>query len=160
VDLEIERHERFQVLEWRWQRLGWAVLGAFVLAGLVGLLGPGPLSSTTRTSGPVTVRFDRVTHHEADDTVTLVLGPEAIRNGTITAELSGSWLAGVDVQGITPEPSAQRAIPGGGTVLEFEVEKPGEVEASMSFRPQQHGTISADLTVGQDTVSFSQFVMP
>lgn len=159
MSLEIKQHERFQRLEWRWQRLGWVVLTVFVVAGLLGLLGPGPLSSTARTNGPVSVEFDRVTHHEADDTVTFVFGPEAVEDGTITAELTGTWPSAVDVQGISPEPSAQRAVPGG-IVLEVEVEEAGELEVSVNFRPQDHGSISADLTAAGHTVSFSQFVMP
>ncbi|MPV36985.1 hypothetical protein [Georgenia subflava] len=159
MSLDVRKHEKFQHLEWRWQRAGWLLLTLFVLAGLLGLLGTGPLSWTTVNDGAVTVELDRVTRHEADDSITFVFGPEAVQDGTITAELTGDWPSGVDLSGISPEPSEQLLVPGG-MVLEFMVDEPGETEVSLSFRAQRHGTLAAELAVGSDSVAFSQFVMP
>ncbi|WP_043502512.1 hypothetical protein [Georgenia sp. SUBG003] len=161
MDLDINQHERFQQREWAANRLGWVLLGLFIVAGLVGLLGTGPLSWTTTDSrnGVLTLEHDRVTHYEADDTITLTVAPDAVVDGTVTVQLTGSWPSGVDVQSISPEPAEQRAVPDG-LVLEVPVEGGGDVEISVNFRAQEIGTLSGDVAVGDDTVSFSQFVMP
>ena len=43
-DLELETDESFQRNEWRIQRVGWIVWSLVIIAGLIGLLGSGPMS--------------------------------------------------------------------------------------------------------------------
>lgn len=159
MDLEIGQHERFQQLEWRAERTGWVLIALFVVAGLLGGLGTGVLSWRTASTGAVTVAYDRVTHHEADDSLTVTFTEAAVEDGTVTAELTGSWPSAVDIDAISPEPAAQLLTPGG-LVLEFDVERPGELTVVVSFRAHRHGAQDGRLTVGADTVAFSQFVMP
>lgn len=161
VELQIDDAGTFQRREWVVQMVGTGLLTLFVLAGLVGLVGAGPLSSSTVTSpdGLVTVEHERVIHHEADESITLTFAPEAVEAGTITVELTGSWPGGIDLQSITPEPAAQIAVPGG-IVLELDAEPTGEVEVSFSFRAQQHLDLEARVAVGDDSVLFHQLVLP
>ncbi|GAA4430424.1 hypothetical protein GCM10023169_33850 [Georgenia halophila] len=161
MSLEIEQHERFQRLEWAWERVGTALVTLFILAGLLGLVAAGPLSWSSRSSATevVTVEFDRVIGHEADESITLHFGPEAVVDGAITVELTGSWPGGISLQGITPQPSEQRAVPDG-MVLEIPVATAGTTEVSVSFRGQEYGTLDGELAVGDESVSFSQFVTP
>ncbi|RPF26251.1 hypothetical protein [Georgenia muralis] len=161
MDLEIRQHESFQRREWTAQRIGWVALALFVLAGLVGLLGTGPLSWTVTESdgGLVTVEYDRIAHHEADESLTLIFAADAVQDGVITAELTGPWLSGVDVQSISPEPSEQLAVPGG-VILELPVERPGEIEMTLTFRAAKYGRLDGEITVGADTVAVSQLVLP
>lgn len=159
MELDITKGEAFQRREWRMERIGWALVTLFVLAGLVGLLGTGPLSSATATSGAVSVEYHRVAHYEADDSVTLIFAPAAVEAGAVTATLTGEWPGAVDIQGISPEPSEQLLVPGG-LVLELPVERSGELEVSITFRAQELGSQQAELSVGSDTVRFSQLVLP
>ena len=161
MGLEIEQDEGFQRREWMWQRSGTLLLVLVVVAALAGLLGTGPLSWTERDSagGVVTVAFDRVTHHEADDSMTLAFGPEAVSDGTVTVELTGTWPDGVDVRGISPEPTEQR-LAADGLVLEFAVEDTDRLEVTMGFRAQEYGPLRGETTVAGRSVSFSQFVLP
>ncbi|MEU4363013.1 hypothetical protein [Promicromonospora sp. NPDC023987] len=144
-----------------WQRSGTVLLVLAVVAALAGLFGNGPLSWTERDSGDgvVTVAFERVTHHKADDSVTLAFGPEAVSDGTVTVELTGTWPGGVDVRGISPEPTEQR-VAAGGLVLEFAVEDTDRLEVTVSFRAQEYGPLRGEITVAGRSVSFSQFVLP
>jgi hypothetical protein len=160
-DLEIEQHDAFQRREWRVERVGWVLLALLLLAGLSGLLGPGPLSWATAgtSSDPVRVEYQRVTHHEADDAVTLGFSPDAVEDGAVTVELTGSWVGAVDIQGISPEPGEQRATPGG-VVLEIPVERSGDVEVTISFRPQEYGRLALMAAVGDSSVSLTQLVLP
>jgi hypothetical protein len=159
MDLDIDQDGRFQQHEWRIERVGWVLVAIFVLAGLLGFLGTGPVSRQSAADGVVRVEFDRVTHYEADDAVTWTFGPEAVEDATVTARLTGDWPAGVDIQGISPEPTEQRIVPGG-VVLEFAVEQAGELEVSINFRAQQLGDQAGELSVGADSVPFAQFVLP
>lgn len=161
IDLDIEQNDRFQRREWRAVRLGWLLLALFVLAGLLGFLGTGPFSRTIANSetGAVQVEYQRVAHHQAEEDLIFTFSPEAIEDGKITLELTGSWVGGVDVSSISPTPSTEYAIPGG-VALEFAVLQPGDVQAFFSFRAQEYGGIDARATVGEDSVGFSQFVLP
>jgi hypothetical protein len=161
LDLQIRQHHGFQRSEWRMERVGWVMLAAFVAAGLAGLLGPGPLSHSTVAgpAGVVSVEHERLTHHEADDSITIGVSQEAIEADTLTIELTGTWWEGIDLSGIWPEPSAQATIPGG-VALQFDVARPADVSVLLTFRAQQHGSLDATVTVPGDQVAFVQFVFP
>lgn len=161
VTLQIGQNERFQRREWRFERIGWVIVALFVVAGLVGLLGTGPLSWATAGSdqGLVTVEYQRITHHEADDSLELLFAAEAVEDGTISLELNGSWVAGVDIQSISPQPAEERAVPGG-VVFDIAVERPGQTSVVIGFRAQEYGTLDAAVAVRDDTASFTQLVLP
>lgn len=161
MDLDVRQDDAFQQKEWRVQRVGWSLMALFVLAGLLGVFGVGPLTSATTSSadGVVTVEHDRVARLEADNSLTLTFGADAIEDGMITVEVTGTWPAGVDLQGVTPEPAEQRALPDG-VVWEIPVERPGEIDVTLTFRAQELGTIGADVTVGDETATFTQLVLP
>ncbi|WP_125776870.1 hypothetical protein [Antribacter gilvus] len=161
MGLEITREETFQSREWRAERIGWTLLALFVAAGLAGLLGAGPLSDTTRESpgGLVDVSYARVTHFEADDSLSVRLAPDAVEQDTVTMTVAGSWLSGVDLQGVSPQPGEER-LTDDGVVYEFDVEDPGDLTVTITFRAQDVGPLTADVSVGSDTVSLTQLVLP
>ncbi len=82
MELQSTEQMTFQRREWTVQKIGTVVLVAFVLAGLLGLFGVGPLASTTQSSpeGLVEVEYDRVTRSNTDDQITLTFSPEAVEN--------------------------------------------------------------------------------
>lgn len=96
MDLEIRQDQRFQQREWRLERIGWTLIALFVLAGLLGLLGPGPLSWATARSdgGLVEVEYQRFTHWVADDTVEIRVAPDAVGAGAFEVTLTGDWVEG------------------------------------------------------------------
>lgn len=121
------------------QKVGTIVLVAFVIAALVGLVGFGPLASTSGSSpdGLVSVGLDRVTRLKADNSMTVTFTREAVEDGTIRLELTGPWTSGVDLQGITPEPSVQQAT-ADGVVMMFQADPSAETDVSVSFTTQEH----------------------
>jgi hypothetical protein len=161
MTLEIDANESFVRAERRVQRAGRVAIAVFVVGGLVGLLGVGPLNSGRASSqnGVVTVEFGRVIHHEADTSLTLVFGADAVEDGAILATVTGGWVSGVDLQGVSPEPSEQSAVPGG-VVFEFAVAEAGETTATLTFRAQDYGSLDMDVAVGSDSVHLTQFVLP
>ncbi|MFP5334867.1 MAG: hypothetical protein ACLGIV_06090 [Actinomycetes bacterium] len=161
MDLHVRQHERFTRREWRVERVGWVVMTAFVLSGVLGLLGPGPLSWTTAESsnGVVAVDYQRVVHHEADEALTLTFTPEAVQDQQVTLELTGDWLEGIELQGISPAPSSEQ-LTRDGAVLEWDVDQPGSLEVTVTYRPQRYAALDADLAVRQDRLTLSQLVLP
>lgn len=161
MKLQGKEQQAFQRREWSFQRVGTIVLVAFILAGFLGFLGTGPLATTTRSSANsvVTVEYDWVARAKADNDVRIVLPPRAVEDGTVTLELTGSWLSGVDIETISPEPVEQQAIPNG-VALTFNVEHSDEVDVSLSVVPRELFSHEAKLTVSGESVSFNQFVLP
>jgi hypothetical protein len=161
VDLEIRQDERFQQREWRLERIGWTLITLFLLAGLLGLLGPGPLSWATARSdgGLVEVEYQRFTHWVADDTVEIRVAPDAVEAGAFEVTLTGDWVEAADLQGITPQPSEQRSTPQG-VVLQVPVEDPADAHVQLSFRAQSVGRLHATVTAGGESARFTQLVWP
>lgn len=161
MDLEIRQHKHFQQREWRLERFGWGLIALFVLAGLLGLLGPGPLSWATARSdgGLVEVEYQRFTHWIADDTVEIHVSSDAVQGDTVEVTLTGDWVLAADLNGITPEPSEQRSTPQG-MVLEIPVQDPAAVDVELSFRPTSIGRLHATVTAGSESAQFSQLVWP
>jgi hypothetical protein len=77
-DLELNQDLRFQRRMWAVQRIGWAVMALVVLAGLLGLFGPGPLSSATagKEEGPLLVEgYERFVRFRIPTTLQVRLDP-------------------------------------------------------------------------------------
>lgn len=161
MDLQIQQDEAFQRREWRFERLGWALLTLFVVAGLLGVLGKGPVAWSTVGDGDVVqVEHNRITHLEADDTVLLRFGPDAVEDDTVTVELTGTWVSAVDLRSVSPAPSEESLTPGG-VVMEFAVDTVGrDLAVQLGFRAQGIGSYTGHARVGDAAVSFRQTVLP
>lgn len=99
----------FQRQEWRFQRVGWLLLTAALVAALAGLLGPGPLSETTTLSSDETVEveYDRFIRHLGDTTMTVTLGPDTVENGKAQLYISRDLLEGWRLSNVSPTPSTE-----------------------------------------------------
>lgn len=161
MGLQVAQHHAFQRREWTAQRIGWVAMGLVVVAALLGLLGPGPLSWTTATSADslVEVRYQRFGHLEADDTITVVLAPTAVTGDSVDVELAQDWVRSVDISGITPEPMEQVATDYG-VRLTLATEPGAEVDLQIAFRASQIGPIDAGVRFEDRTLSFGQFIYP
>src|SRR5690606_27278091 len=100
-----ESQKPAQRAEWTIQRVSWVVWGAILVAGLAGLLGPGPLS-TTEVEAPdqsISVRFNRFEHYSRPGTWELALHPRETAT-ELRVEISAPLLHNVQVLRIEPEP--------------------------------------------------------
>lgn len=142
-------------------RVGMTVVTLVVSAGIAGLLGAGPLSTVTSASesGLLTVTHDRVTHHEATESITVDVTATAAGAETLTLAFTGAWPQSIAVEGISPEPASQ-ALARDGWTLDFDVDQPGPHRVTVYYRAKSHGSLEATVTVAEDTVTFSQFVLP
>lgn len=159
--LEVSEDAAFQRREWTAQRIGWAAMALVVVAALIGLLGPGPLSGATAATddGGAEVQYQRFGHLEADDEITVVLSPAAVTDDSVDVELAADWLRSVDVTGISPEPQEQVATPYG-VRLTVAAEPGSRVRLQIAFRAIRMGSIDAGFRFEDQTVPFHQFIYP
>ena len=102
--LEIDQNLAFQRREWRVQRLGWGLLGAFVLAAALGLFGNGVLSRAEihAADAALSIRYERFIRAGAPTRLTvLVRGP-----GPLELHMSRDYFDRLTIDRITPEPAS------------------------------------------------------
>lgn len=142
------------------QRVSWGLIAVFLLAALLGLLGNGPLSTARVRSGPVELEYNRFERLQAPSVLVFRLHP-GVPAGRIELWFSRTFMEGLQVQRITPQPSAARAE-ADRLVFAFEV-SPLERQTSISFRvipivPGFHEARAGQ--VGGPELSLWQFVYP
>ena len=105
-DFEIDEDIRHSEREWRIERAGWIVMGLVMVAGVLGLLGNGPLSarSATDATGRFTVRYDRFERAHARSELRFEIVPPAVSSGPLRVWIDRRYLDGIRVVSMDPEP--------------------------------------------------------
>jgi hypothetical protein len=151
-DLQLSDDLAFTRRSWVVERIGWAVLGALLIAGFFGLLGPGLLSGV-KEAGPLTVEYDRFERRENENELRVRLAP-----GARSLWVENSYLDGVRLEKVQPEPS-RVASEAGWTVFTFEGEE--DVEARLEISPRSIGRLEGRFGPSKDqAVRVRQFVFP
>jgi hypothetical protein len=148
---------------WRLERFGWAVMAVTVLAALVGLFGPGPLSHSNASSpdGTLQVQYERFVR--MGDTLEMqvqVSGPLA-RRDELRLRVGAGILEAFQVQQLTPEPS--ESLPTGeDAILVYMLSgQDDQVTVTFNLQPQAIGPTASHIEVtGGPIVEFSQFLYP
>jgi hypothetical protein len=148
--------------EERFHKLGWAVFAGILLAGLAGLLGPGPLSSRTVEAGPVLgVEYERFIRNHAPAELRIRVAPPA--GDTIRLHVGTAFLEGTEVTQVEPEPESVEAAPGG-QVYVVRASRPAPHETVILYHFEPDSAFS-DMRVrialdGGPEVRFRQFIFP
>jgi len=160
-DLQIDTDPSLQRAVWKWQRFAWAIMGAMVLAGFLGLFGDSPLARRTISdpSGRIRVEYDWACRQGAEQTVTFELSAED--NGRAAIWLDHDYIesSGLDWAGTRPA----RSFAGkDGTTYVFEAATPGQtLRVSCKIVPKSPGRLDAVARLsGGSEVSFRQFIYP
>jgi hypothetical protein len=160
--LELEQDQTFQRREWRLQRLGWIAWGVVTLAGLAGLLGPGPLSDSeaVTSDGALIVAYDRFLHYHHPSQLKLTLRPRS-SGEEVRVQLSQSLLDRIEIHRIEPEP-ARRELTPDGIVYVFSLADELDA-ATIVFHVEYESMGSGRGTIrlaGGEPVKLKQFVYP
>lgn len=162
-DLEIHQDLAFEARNWRLQRLGWMAMAVFILAGLLGLLGRGPLASARAASagGLLQVEDQRFARHGSPAELWITVAPKALGAGPVAVVVSRPFLQGLEMQAIEPPPAS--AVAGGDEVVyTFNVDR--DTPARILFRviPDRYLWRHAEIRLrdARDRVHFRQFVFP
>ena len=161
-DLEINQDLNVQARMWRIQRVGWAIMLVIVLLALTGLFGRGPASETMagNINGPLWVEYERFGRYQSPSTLRIHLQP-VTSPGPRQVWISNSYLSGVEIQQIVPDPMVTKMSDDG---LLFEVGTAGKAEAgvlTLYLQFQQMGVLAGDVrSPGHTPVHISTFVYP
>lgn len=146
--------------EWRIERIGWVLMAAVVIAGLLGVWGHGPLSSAEARSGRLAVTYERFTRNVGQSELIVRAAPGSAEGGLIRVRISQDYLATNQVQAITPEPASTEAA-AGDLVFEFPAKDQSGLVLRIDTRPTGGmGVRKAKVSVLNESVRIRQFVYP
>lgn len=154
-----EATDHAQRREWRVERIGWAIMGLIVLAGLLGLFGGGALAHRKVASGALTLSFERIVRSNAPTSLSLTIGGAA-HPDTIRIWLTQDYLSAVQLQHMVPQP-ARSYSESGRLVMDFApAPDQGPYTIVIEVEPARIGAHEAVVGLGSDSVRFAQFVLP
>jgi hypothetical protein len=103
-DIQVNEDLSFLRKEWRFQRTGWLLMLLFVLIGISGALGRGPLSKASDgDSASFAVFYERIIRHGADTQIDIVAG-RALHADTLRVYITAGFMEAFEIRNIIPEP--------------------------------------------------------
>jgi hypothetical protein len=161
--LEIGQDLTFQRREWRVQRIVWWFVVAALAPAVLGLIGPGPLSSASSGTTDFQVHYLRFARWQAPQSLIVSVGSH--HPGPLQVSFNRSFLGSMAVQEVTPQPSSEKAS-ASGHLFTFDATS-GTVPTDLTFDLQPtsmgtlHGTISLLAPGAQSSpVDITQLVYP
>ena len=162
-DLQIEEDLNYQRKEWRFQRIGWAVMVFIVLAALAGLMGRGPLSKTSLEDRGSLERLEyhRFVHYRDPEQLKLQLSAQAMQGEQFRLWLSHDYFSGIEIKSIVPEPEHMESAASRHAMV-FSIAEPGRpTSVCIQFEAENIGPLSGELSVNDEPpVELWQFVYP
>jgi hypothetical protein len=161
--LEIATDLKHQKRLWIVERIGWAVMVLLMGAGLMGLLGAGPLSHATagKAGSELWVDYQKLDRCEASSQLRVHVGSESLKGDSLRLWVSRQYLDKTEVEKTTPEAEHQEAA-GDRVVYVFRTAGSNEpIVLTFHVRPTEHGKNHARIgIVNGPEVHFSQFIYP
>lgn len=162
--IEIDEDMDFQRASWKVQRAGWVLMLLFIITGLLGLFGNGPISSARAgdEASTLLVEYDRFLRVHAPTAAMFRIGNDAaLPDSTVRLWVDRSWVSAFELRAITPEPDRAETS-GTRLVYVFRVMPPvSELRITMDLEARKTGRINGvvGLTNGP-AISISQFAYP
>jgi hypothetical protein len=127
------------------QRIGLGLLSLFVVAGLAGAFGNGPLAATTIRSGNITIRFERFTRQSFRTEFEVSIA--SVSTPTVTITIPRTFLDRIEMLETRPPESLKRL---GDHVATFEVPATnGVATLVLHYHPRNYGVLHADVIAAQ-----------
>lgn len=165
--LELSQDDRFQNIEWKLQRVGWALMALVLLATALGLLGDGPLAhaSAGDAASGLAVEYQRVERRHSTSEITLeVVNPSP--GEPLRLHLPSDYLADIGMREIIPPPTSTYLV-GNEAVFEYapaddalgEGGSPSQI--TLRIQPEAYGQVRGAVAMeGGPRVDLAQFVLP
>lgn len=160
--LQIHEEMPFQWRDWRAQRVAWVMGLVLVLLAAAGLLGPGPLShqQAQSTDGAVQVDYLRWARRGAKANLGVRIPADLAQDGTVSVVLPSAYLSEWELREVTPRPAEVEAN-GQHVRFVFAAPRPeGAVELEFVLQGQGMGPLDGELLVGDQRVTWWQFLWP
>jgi hypothetical protein len=160
-DLEINQDLRFQKKEWAFERWGWIIMVILVIAGLLGLFGQGPLSTTTAKNGTLQVEYERFGRELAPAQFQVQVDPQQANSGEVKLQVERDLLSFYTVDKIIPEPDSTELSPEQVTYIFKTAPRQGPLEVTFDFQGDQTGIAQGKIGVEDGpAVDISQVIYP
>jgi hypothetical protein len=154
TSLQLKDEIDLHLTGWIVQRIGQGLLLLLVIAAAAGVFGTGWLSSRRISQDGSTVTFERLARFEAP--MKLIIHAQKA-GGSIDVRFPQTYISGIEVDKIVPEPEAQEA--GNGFVTyRF---KTGQSSAIIFYLiPESAGNIRTEMTVNNSVFHIAHFIYP
>jgi hypothetical protein len=162
-DLELEEDYEAQLRTWRFQRIGWVVIGLVLLAALLGVFGTGPLSftSTGSAEGGLQVDYPRFWRYGRPMTVTVNFNPAPDADGLTRLWIDRAYVRSLRIEGITPEPERSELLPDQIRYVFRVADGQQRVSISINVQPDASGPLRGRVGMSPgEQVEFTQFIYP
>ncbi len=162
-ELQLGTDDRFQRREWLAQRVGWGLWVAVLLAGCLGMLGPGWLSERRVTSadGSLTLEYERFLHHHNPTQLEVFFAGSPNAAGQWTVHVGQALLDGLQILRIEPEPVRQNVEADGASYTFAGALNGATGRAVFHVEYEHYGPLAGSIALdGGSPIHFSQFVYP
>jgi hypothetical protein len=160
--MEIEQDLRLERSIWIAERIGWTLMGLFVLGALAGLVGPGPFNDA-KAAGPAGrwhMDYERRLHFRTEQELSLYLSPEATRSGQVRFWIAQGYMKDQSVNSVTPTPERVESSSDRVTFV-FNVTPGREAPIYFELEPSAYGPTSGEFGLeGEPGVAIHQLVLP
>lgn len=148
----------YQRASWRVQRIGWVLMGLFIVLGLLGAFGDGPLSRVRAgRPGGLELAYSRVWRLGTESSIELRVAPDS---GHVVLWVGRALLDGAEIRYRSPEP-VRTQTDAGGQLLEFQAGNSGPVVIRLGAVPTRLGPLRTSLaTATSPAVPLNVFVIP
>lgn len=160
--LEIEQDLPLEHRVWVAERIGWTLMALFVVAALIGFLGPGPFNDakTADPAGRWHMEYERRLHFRTDQEISVYVGPEFTTSGKVRLWISQSYMKDQSVSSVTPTPDQVEAG-SDRMIFTFNVTPGHEAPIYFELQPSAYGPTSGEFGLeGRPGVRIDQLVMP
>jgi hypothetical protein len=158
--LQVEQDLAFQRLEWRFERIGKALIALFLLAAIAGVFGRGYLSRAQKSSpsGSLTVQHERFARRDAP--TELEIDATGAPNAEIRIWLSRPAVQGLRIEQVTPEQVETQTSPERTTYV-FRTDGSGHAHVRFDVEPRGPGKMVSQVGIdGGEQLAFWTFVYP
>jgi hypothetical protein len=134
-----------------------------VIAALLGLLGPGPLSRArvSDAQGTIQLEYYRLQRLQAPGKLEITIFNDALRGDSVEVWLDSGYIERFEVIEVEPQPE-KVSVTHGKQIYQFAIQgAKGPLKISFRTQSDKFGKISTALgLVGGGEVKFAQFVFP
>jgi len=160
LPIPIDEDMEFQRVQWRVERIAWAILALFLVLALAGVFAAGPLARATATdpAGRMLVDYPRFLRNGAAARMEVHVAPDG--TGTFTLALDRTFMQAFTLDTVQPAPTMSRASPHG-IELTFGAAADGPGSVFITVTPQGIGVADNRIGVaGGGQALLRQFIYP
>jgi hypothetical protein len=156
--LELEEDLQFQRRWWLAERIGWAIMIIFLLGGLAGMFGTGPISNMTAGS-PETfwLEYERFARYESPTSLRITLKTDSPATSP-HVKFNRAYMDSVKIEQIVPEPAKVEASRD--SIAYYFEAHPCRVRVKFDVVILTIGVLPGSVASPGGGLSFRQFVYP